>query len=67
MEGEAKRGHSRSGKGIKAIRDPGQIQEYDFFVTQDAIENQETSETNRPMRAKKKCGRKKRTAFFVSD
>jgi hypothetical protein len=67
MEGEGKRVHSRSGKGKKANLDPGPIQEYDFFVTQDGMENQDTSEADRLTRVKKKCGRKKNTTFFVSD
>jgi hypothetical protein len=67
MEGERKRIYSRSGKGKKANLDPGPIQEYDFFVTQDEIEVEDTSETDRTTQVKKKCGRKKGTTFFVSD
>jgi hypothetical protein len=67
MEGEGERVNSRSGKGKKANPDPGPIQEYDFFVTQDGIENQDTPDADRPTRVKKKCGRKKSTTFFVSE
>ena len=67
MDGERKRVHSRDGKGKKASADPGKIQEYDFFVTQDAIENQQASEVNRPKRTKKGRGRSKRTTFFILD
>ena len=67
MEGEGKRAHSRNGKGKKANLNPGQIQEYDFFVTQDGGENRETSEPDRPVKAKKRCGRNKNTMFFFSD
>jgi hypothetical protein len=67
MEGEGRRLHSRSGKGEKADLDPGRIQEYDFFVTPDGFENQDTPEADRPTRVRKKRGRKKGTMFFVSD
>jgi hypothetical protein len=67
MEGERKRARSRSDKGKKANLVLGPIQEYDFFVTQDDMEDRGTSETDRPTRVEKKCGRKKSTMFFVSD
>jgi hypothetical protein len=67
MEGERKSGHSGSDSGKKGNLDPGQIHEYDFFVTQEAVENRVTSETERPMKEKKKRGRNKSTLFFVQD
>jgi hypothetical protein len=67
MEGEGKRVHLRSGKGKKANLNPGQIEEYDFFVTQDGGENRETSEADRKVRAKKKCNRNRNTLFFSPD
>ncbi len=67
MDGEAKRVHLRNGKGEKANLNPCQIQEYDFFVTQDDNENRETAESDRPVREKRKCGRNKNRMFFVSD
>ena len=66
MEGEGKRGHTRNGKGEKTDLNPGQIQEYAFFVTQDADEVKETA-ANRPARGEKKCGRKRSTTFFFSE
>jgi hypothetical protein len=67
MEGERKKVHSRSSKGKKANLDPGLIQEYDFFVSQDRIENQNTVEADGLSGVRKKRGRKKSTTFIVSD
>jgi len=67
MEREGKRVHTRNGKGKKATLSPRQIQEYDFFVTQDGGENRETTEEVRPARTKKKRGRNRSTALFFSD
>jgi len=61
MDGKEKRVHSRSGTGKKANLNPCQIQEYDFFVAQDGGENRETSESDRPVKAKKRYGRNKNT------
>jgi len=67
MEGEGKRVYLRNGKGKKANHNPCQIQEYDFFVTQDGGENRETSDPDRPVKAKKRYGRNKDTMFSLSD
>jgi hypothetical protein len=66
MEGGGKRSYSRNGKRKKAKLNPVQIQEYNFFVTQDGGEEEEMS-ANQPARAEKKCGRKRSTTFFFSE
>jgi hypothetical protein len=66
MEGEEKRGYSRNGKREKTNLNPGQIQEYDFFVTQDGDEDKEMA-VKQPARGEKKRGRKKSTTFFFSE
>jgi hypothetical protein len=66
MEGEGKRRHSRSCKGKKANLDPGPIQEYDFFVTQDGNENQESGPAEQHGKSGKKSSRNKPTdGFFL--
>ena len=68
MEGERKRVQSRGGKEKKDNSNPDSIQEYDFFVTQDGEgENQDTTAADQRVKAKKKYGRSKGTAFFFSE
>ncbi len=62
-----KRVRLRSGKDREADLNPRQIQEYDFFVTQDGGESRETAESDRPAGAKKKSGRNKNTMSFFPD
>jgi hypothetical protein len=66
MEGEGKRGYSRNGEGEKKNLNPGHIQEYDFFVTQDGDEDKEMA-ANQPAGGVKKRGRKRSTTFFFSE
>lgn len=67
MEGEKKRAGSRSGKGKKGNLSSGPIQEYDFFVTRDGSDREETVPADRSIKARRKGGRNKSTSFFLSD
>jgi hypothetical protein len=66
MEGEGKRGYSQNGKGEKKNLNPGHIQEYDFFVTQDGDEDKEVA-ANQPAEVEKKRGRKRSKTLFFSE
>ena len=65
MEGEKKKDNSRGGKGKKENRNPGRIHEYDFFVTRD--EDAPLGGFSDGQSTKKKKGRNKSMAFFLSE
>jgi hypothetical protein len=67
MEGEKKRAGLTGGKGKKEIVNSVPIQEYDFFVTRDGGDTEESAPTDQSVKVKKKGSRNKSTSFFLSD
>jgi hypothetical protein len=67
MEGEKKRAGITGGKGKKETVSSVPIQEYDFFVTRDGGDTEETPPADQSVNVKKKGGRNKSTSFFLSD
>ncbi|MDP1989613.1 MAG: hypothetical protein Q8K00_01215 [Syntrophales bacterium] len=67
MEGENKRAGLVGSKGKKEIVNSVPIQEYDFFVTRDGSDTEETAPADQSGKVKKKGGRNKSTSFFLSD
>jgi hypothetical protein len=66
MEGEKKRAGLTGSKGKKEIDNSVPIQEYDFFVTRDGGNMEETAPADQSVEVKKKA-RNKSTSFFLSD
>jgi hypothetical protein len=67
MEGERKRTGLTGSKGKKKIVNSAPIQEYDFFVTRDGGDIEETAPADQSVKVRKKGGRNKSTSFFLSD
>jgi hypothetical protein len=67
MEGENKRAGLVGSKAKKEIVNSVPIQEYDFFVTRDGGDIEETAPADQSVKVKKKGGGNKSTSFFLSD
>jgi len=67
MEGEKKRAGLTGSKRKKKNVNSETIQEYDFFVTRDGDDTEETAPADQSVKMKKKDGRNKSSSFFLSD
>jgi hypothetical protein len=67
MEGDKKRAGLAGSKWKKKNAGSGPIQEYDFFVTRDGEDADETAPVDHSDKVKKKGSRNKSTSFFLSD